>query len=514
MDIEINQQFKRALDIMENSSRNVFITGRAGTGKSTLLEYFRSITRKNMVALAPTGVAALNVQGQTIHSFFHFKPDITPTKVINIRVGEEDAASYKGLQAVIIDEVSMVRADLLDCMNTFLQIHGPKKNKPFGGLQMIFIGDLYQLPPVVTGDEKQVFQSMYETPYFFSAHAFNGLEMELVELEDIYRQQDQRFISMLNAIRNNSVTEDDMLLLNEQYNPDFEPKKGEFFICLTTTNALADQINLKQLNKLRERSHTFKAEVKGDFGKDYIPTRIELKLKLGAQIMMLNNDTDGRWVNGTIGTVLGIRSMKNGEDCIEARLAHGETVDITPYTWEIFRFFMQDGHLQSEVVGTFTQFPLMLAWAVTIHKSQGKTFGRVIIDIGKGTFAHGQMYVALSRCTTLEGLVLRQKINKNNIWADYRVVKFLTRFQYEKAEQTTPMEQKVQMIKKAIKYRQALKMVYLRPNDEKSSRIVEPQSIGESEYNGVKFLGMRAFCLKRHETRTFRVDRILEIQEM
>ena len=472
------------------------------------------VSRKNVVALAPTGVAALNVQGQTIHSFFRFKPDITAAKVASLRVGEEASALYKGLEAIIIDEVSMVRADLLDCVDAFLKIHGPMKGRPFGGLQMILIGDLYQLPPVVSGSEKQVFRSMYDTPYFFSAHAFKELEMELVELEDIYRQQDKKFIAVLNAIRNNSVAEQDMSLLNQRFSPDFEPKKGEFFICLTTTNALADQINLRELDKLKRRSHTFTAEIKGDFGQEYMPTRVELKVKPGAQIMMLNNDSDGRWVNGTIGTVLGIKSSGTEGACIEARLVDGMTVQITPHKWEIFRFFMQEGHLQSEVVGTFTQFPLMLAWAVTIHKSQGKTFDRVIIDIGRGTFTHGQMYVALSRCTTLEGIILRQRINKNNIWADYRVVKFLTGFQYEQAEQTTSFEQKVEMIEKAIKHRHALKIVYLKPNDEKSSRIIEPQSIGEVEYNGVSFIGMRAFCLKRHETRTFRVDRILEIAEV
>jgi hypothetical protein len=319
---------------------------------------------------------------------------------------------------------------------------------------------------------------------------------------------------VLNRIRNNSVDDKDLSLLNSRCIPDYKPPKNKFFICLTTTNALADRINLEELNKLKGRIHTFKAQVEGEFSADYMPTRPELKLKAGAQIMMLNNDADSRWVNGTIGTVLGIRSMKNGDEFIEAALAGGGTVEITPHTWEIFRFYVQDGRLQSDVIGKFTQFPLMLAWAVTIHKSQGKTFERAIIDIGKGTFAHGQMYVALSRCTSLEGLVLKQPVTRKNVWIDYRVVKFMTGSQYERAEKDNPLEHKIEMINQAIKYRRALRMVYLKASDEKSTRIIEPINVGEMEYNGVPFMGMKAFCLKRHEVRTFRVDRILQLEEV
>jgi ATP-dependent DNA helicase PIF1 len=229
---------------------------------------------------------------------------------------------------------------------------------------------------------------------------------------------------------------------------------------------------------------------------------------------MLNNDAGGRWVNGTIGRITSITRDRNHEYSIIAELPDDETAEITPYTWEIFRFFVDEGQLRSEVIGRFRQYPLMLAWAVTIHKSQGKTFDKVVIDIGKGTFAHGQTYVALSRCTTLGGIVLKKPILKKHIWTDYQVVDFLTKYQYKKAEQFCSVDSKIEVIERAIKNKAALQIVYLKPNDEKTRRIVRPEALGEMEYHDKKYLGMQAFCLKRNEERTFRVDRILEIEEV
>jgi len=511
--IEINEQFRYALDIMENSDRSVFITGRAGTGKSTLLNYFRHVAKKKVAVLAPTGVAALNVKGQTIHSFFRFKPGITPDRVKKLRSSGDNKSIYHKLDIIVIDEVSMVRADLLDCVDRFLRLNGPESNKPFGGIQMAFIGDLYQLPPVVTGGEKEVFQSLYETPYFYGARVFESFEMEFVELEKIYRQHDEGFITLLNGIRNNSVTEEGLELLNERYQPEFEPPPDDFYVYLTTTNRLAEEINGKRLAVLKGRLYTFTGSIQGDFAQGYLPTAVDIQLKVGAQIMMLNNDTEGRWVNGSIGKITGITQNRRGEDIIVAELADGEEVEITPFTWEIFRFFVEAGGLQSEVIGTFTQFPLMLAWAVTIHKGQGKTFDRVIIDIGKGTFAHGQMYVALSRCTTLGGIILKRPALKKHIWTNYQVMDFLTKYQYRKAEQSLPIDGKIDVIRKAIENKLSLEIVYLKPSDDKTIRVVKPEAVGEMEYHGKKYLGMRAFCLKRNEERVFRIDRILEIRE-
>jgi ATP-dependent DNA helicase PIF1 len=511
--IEINEQFRHALDIMEGSDRSIFITGRAGTGKSTLLNYFRNTTQKKVAVLAPTGVAALNVKGQTIHSFFRFKPGITPDRVKKLR-SDNSESIYRKLDTIVIDEISMVRADLLDCVDRFLRLNGPEADKPFGGIQVAFIGDLYQLPPVVTGGEKEVFQSLYETPYFYGARVFESFEMEFVELEKIYRQHDEQFITLLNGIRNNSVTGEGLELLNRRYQPEFEPPPDDFYVYLTTTNKLAEEINAKRLAGLKGRLYTCTGSIEGDFGQEYLATKIDLQVKVGAQIMMLNNDTEGRWVNGSIGKISDIVQNGKGELIVIAELADGEEVEITPFTWEIFRFFVEAGELQSKVIGKFTQYPLMLAWAVTIHKGQGKTFDRVIIDVGTGTFAHGQMYVALSRCTTLGGIVLKKPALKKHIWTNYQVMDFLTKYQYRKAEQSCPVDGKMEIIKRAIQNKELVKIVYLKPNDEKTMRVVRPEAVGEMEYRDRKYLGMRAFCLKRNEERVFRIDRILEIREV
>ncbi|MBP1707029.1 MAG: helicase [Chloroflexi bacterium] len=511
--IEINEQFKHALDIIENTPKSAFITGRAGTGKSTLLDYFRRNTRKRVVVLAPTGVAALNVKGQTIHSFFKFKPNVTLSMVKKLQAAAEGGTIYQKLDAIVIDEISMVRADLLDCVDKFLRLNGPSPEEPFGGIQMIFIGDLYQLPPVITSLEKAEFKQLYKTPYFYSSRAFDGLNMEFIELEKIYRQHDPEFIQLLNTVRNKSITYAGLELLNQRFNPTFEPPPGDFYVYLTTTNELASTINKRRLSQLDSPQRTFIGEIEGDFGDEYLPTAIELQVKIGAQIMMLNNDSDNRWVNGTLGEITGITRDKNGDCLIIAGLPDGE-VEIEPFTWEIYRFQVKGGTLQSEVVGTFTQYPLMLAWAITIHKSQGKTFEKVVIDIGKGTFAHGQLYVALSRCTTLEGIVLRRPILKKHIWTDFQVMDFLTRYQYRKSEKRLSLDDRLEIIRRAIKNASLLRITYLKPTDEKSERTVRPHTVGEMEYQGKTYLGLRAFCLKRNEDRTFRVDRILDIKEM
>jgi len=349
--IDIDQQFRHALDIMEDSDRSIFITGRAGTGKSTLLNYFRHTTQKKVAVLAPTGVAALNVKGQTIHSFFRFKPGITPDRVKKPRSANSESI-YRKLDIIVIDEVSMVRADLLDCVDRFLRLNGPEADEPFGGIQMAFIGDLYQLPPVVTGGEKEVFQSLYETPYFYGARVFDSFDMEFVELEKIYRQHDEEFITLLNSIRNNSVTGEGLELLNERYQPEFEPPPEDFYVYLTTTNRLAEEINGKRLAGLKCRLYTFTGSIEGEFGQEYLATKIDLEVKVGAQIMMLNNDTEGRWVNGSIGKITGITQNGKGEDIIVAELADDEEVEITPFTWEIYRFFVEGGGLQSAAIGS------------------------------------------------------------------------------------------------------------------------------------------------------------------
>jgi len=509
--IEFTEPFERALRLMEETHRHVFVTGRAGTGKSTLLNYFKANTARQVAVLAPTGVAALNVGGQTIHSFFRFKPDVTPASARK-RIRGEGAEIYRKLDAIVIDEVSMVRADLLDCVDAFLRLNGPEAGAPFGGLQMIFIGDLYQLPPVVSSAEKMLFKTLYPSPYFFSALAFQGLEMEFVELEKIYRQQDNRFIELLNAIRNRTVTEEDLELLNSRLDPDFEPPADEYYIHLTSTNDLADGYNEEQLKKLKGRTWTSTGILEGDFGRQYLPTAVALKLKRGAQVMMLNNDAGGRWVNGTIGRVTGFGKDPEGGPLVRVRLNDGRLAEVGPNTWEIFRFFLKDGRLDSEAVGMFTQFPLRLAFALTIHKSQGKTFERVILDVGRGTFAPGQLYVALSRCTSLEGIVLRKALRRQHILLDWAVVRYLTRSQYDQASKALSREEKLRILEAAIGKKDSLEMVYLKGSDVKSRRTVRPLHLGEMEYAGRPFLGLEALCLMRREKRVFNVDRILSLK--
>lgn len=508
--IELNELFLKALNIMENTTNNIFITGKAGTGKSTLLDYFRNTTQKKIVVLAPTGVAAINVKGETIHSFFGFKPDITVDKVkkISSRSGNKTSI-YKKIQAIVIDEISMVRADLLDCVDRFLRLNGNDHNLSFGGVQMIFIGDLYQLPPVVTGKEKEIFTNYYKSQYFFSAKIFENFAMEYLELEKVYRQKDEKFIDLLNCIRNNTASEEEFNLINSRYNPDFE-SKGNYYIYLTTTNKMATEINEKQLEKLKDKYRIFNGEIEGDFEENYLPTDLQLKLKKSAQIMLLNNDSQGRWVNGTIGKIIDFE-----KEIIVVELENGNLEEVEPHTWEIFHFQFNavTNNLESQIIGSFTQYPLKLAWAITIHKSQGKTFAKVIIDIGRGTFAHGQMYVALSRATSLEGIILKKKIKKNNIFMDYRIRDFVTKYQYKISEQNCPLENKIEIISKAIKNKTNLEIVYLKTKDEKTKRLIAPMFVGKMEYLGKKYLGVSAYCFKRETERIFRVDRILELKE-
>lgn len=510
--IELNDQFLHALNIMEDTDRNVFITGRAGTGKSTLLQHFRNITKKNIVVIAPTGVAAVNVKGQTIHSFFGFKPDITPEMVKGLEPRKKTI--YKKLDAIIIDEVSMVRADLMDCIDEFLRIHGKNKNKPFGGIQMIFIGDLYQLPPVVTSRDRVIFGSLYRSPYFFDSMVFSSsFEMDFIELEKVYRQRDDRFLKILNAIRNNTASDDDIAELNERYMPDFHDEEG-FYIYLTTTNDLADSINIERLSELKGREYSYHGSIEGDFDIKDIPTGMEIRIKKGAQVMLLNNDPKGRWINGSIGKVSDIEKIKGEPDTIFIELQSGEIVDVVPYTWEMYEYHYDKRAktIISNVIGTFTQYPLKLAWAVTIHKSQGMTFDRAIIDIGRGTFSHGQLYVALSRCTTFNGLILKRPISKKHIFMDRRVVDFVTKYQYKQSQKILPLDEKISIFKNAIKDKKPVEILYLKSKDEKSRRIIIPYFVGELEYNGKRFTGVQAFCKSRNDNRVFHIERILEIK--
>ncbi|MCX7943368.1 MAG: AAA family ATPase [Deltaproteobacteria bacterium] len=509
--LEIDDNIAEAYKLMEKSKKNVIITGRAGTGKSTLIKYFIENTNKNVVVLAPTGVAAINIGGQTIHSFFKFGIDVTVDKITKLPKGSERL--YKLIDTIVIDEISMVRSDIFDCIDKFMRLNGRKKRLPFGGVQMILVGDIYQLPPVVTKHEEQIFSDLYDSQYFFDSKAFKDSEFEYIELEEVFRQQDENFVSILNSIRNNTVTDAQLRVLNSRVDEDFIPSEKDMYVHLTTTRDIAEKINNFELSRIDGETITLWGDIRGEFDERLLPTDRELHLKIGAQIMLINNDAEGRWINGTIGRILDFEQIDD-LFAIVAELDNGEVVEITPYTWKLIRYNYdrEKKKITTEQIGSFTQYPVMLAWAITIHKSQGKTFERVIIDLGRGTFAHGQLYVALSRCRSLDGIVLRKPIEKSHIIMDKRVVEFITQIQYIQSESRLPQSEKLKIIKRAIDEGNELIITYLKKTDEKSRREVVPLYVGELDYGGNRFLGLRAIDKSKNLERNFKLERILDIE--
>ncbi len=434
--IELNKEFKNALKFLTLTMENVFVTGKAGTGKTTFLRYFVSEyckpLRKNYVVLAPTGVAALNAGGETIHHFFKFKPGVTLEKISKLKSSDKKDSIYKNLELIIIDEVSMLRADLLDCVDKFLRLNGPELDKPFGGVQMLFVGDLMQLAPVVQKEEEEIFKTHYETPYFLSAKCMQETFCYIVELQKIYRQTNARFISILNSIRDNSLSEPDLSRINNGCDRKFE--KNNPPITLTTTNRLADFYNNKNLSMIHGVEYTFNAVTENieNVNLSSFPAEYELKLKVGARVMMLNNDSNKRWVNGSIGVVEEIILFPGTKDqyLIYVRFPNGKIEVVDQYKWELTKYKWNHVKqaVETEKIGSFSQYPMKLAWAVTIHKSQGKTFENIMIDLGyDGAFAPGQLYVALSRCTKLEGIGLRSSVSMADVIVDSRVTDLIAK---------------------------------------------------------------------------------------
>jgi len=422
--LQLSSDFRYVMDVLEKTNKSMFITGRAGTGKSTLLQLFRRTTRKKTVVLAPTGVAALNVKGQTIHSFFKFPAkSLHRSEIKRLKFRK----LYQKVEVIIIDEISMVRADLLDNIDVFLQ-RNRDNSLPFGGVQVVFFGDLFQLPPVVaTMEEKMLFQTEFDSPFFFSAHVFQNFQMEMMELRQIYRQNNRHFIRLLESVRLNTIDYDDLEDLNERYLPDFESE--EHYITLSARNATVNRINKSALEQLETTPFVFMGKTEGQFDARLYPTELVLTLREGAQVMFIKNDTEGKFVNGTIGKIVALSENK-----IKVLVEEGgesETITVKKMDWELMRYKVHptdDSKLETEAIGKFTQYPLKLAWAITIHKSQGKTFERMVIDLGKGAFEHGQTYVALSRCRTLEGIVLKQRLRPQDVLVNERVVDFYEQF--------------------------------------------------------------------------------------
>ncbi len=417
----LGPEFRLALEALEEEGKNLFVTGRAGTGKSTLLRLFRQMTRKRVAVLAPTGIAALNVGGQTIHSFFGFPPRLLQSQDIRKKRSRK---IYQKLDLLIIDEISMVRADMLDAIDLFLR-KNREKPEPFGGVQIAFFGDLFQLPPVVADPiERQHLQMQYDFPYFFSAHVFQrSFPLLMWELQKVFRQENRQFLELLEDIRMNTAGAETLAALNRRYDPDFSP--GEFYVTLTARNATANAINQKALNDLPGTARIYSARTSGNFRSSLYPTEAFLALKPGAQVMCIKNDPEGAFVNGTLGKIVRLETDSVTIEVEEN--GQSKAIEIVPMEWEILRYkydSAQPDQLKTEVLGSFIQLPLRLAWAITIHKAQGKTFERVILDLGTGAFETGQTYVALSRCTSLEGLVLKKRLKPSDIRTDPRIIDY------------------------------------------------------------------------------------------
>jgi ATP-dependent DNA helicase PIF1 len=408
---------------MEFTANTIFLTGRAGTGKSTLLNYFRKSTSKKCVVLAPTGLAALQVGGNTIHSFFGFPLRTLVPSDPDIKAwgkGHPRLKILKKMDALIIDEVSMVRADVMDAIDYCLRLN-MNVDLPFGGKQLILIGDVFQLPPVVTSADEAYTRedAPYPDPYFFSALVFRSEKPKVIELKKIYRQQDPDFIFLLNRVRMGIATGDDL----DEFNKLTTTHHGDddFTITLTSVNTISDSVNQRKIMQLPGTATVFKAKVEGTFHERIHPAPLSLSLKVGAQVMMVKNDLQGRWVNGSIGIV-----EKISGNHITVKFQDGSESVVDPVTWEnkTYTWDKLANTISFAVQGTFTQHPIRLAWAITIHKSQGLTFDKVIIDVGRGAFAHGQLYVALSRCKTMNGIKLKTKLQVKDIIVDEAVEYF------------------------------------------------------------------------------------------
>lgn len=417
-DIELTDEFSGALDLVKNERDHLFVTGRAGTGKSTLLKVLRETTSQRAVVVAPTGLSAINVGGQTIHSFFSLPPRlITPDQIRRSR----NSKLIKKLDMVIIDEVSMVRADLMDGIDKSLRLTRGEPDVPFGGVQLVMFGDLHQLPPVVQrGEMEHHFAEVYGGPYFFNAPVFQQVDVPLLELSTVFRQQDDYFVSALNAVREGRPDQGSIETLNDRVCSLDSLPNPEEYVVLTTTNDAANRINQAFLNRLPGEAKEFDALISGEFSQGAFPTDQKLYLKEGARVILLRNDPKGRWVNGSLATIVAL----DDDTCtIDIR---GKIHELEAEVWENIQYAFDQAQdkVVENVQGKFRQLPLRLAWALTIHKAQGMTLDKTFVDFGRGTFAHGQAYVALSRARTLEGLALARPIQPRDIIFDQRALDY------------------------------------------------------------------------------------------
>jgi ATP-dependent exoDNAse (exonuclease V) alpha subunit len=430
-----NPEFQDAWDVLQHTHRSVFLTGKAGTGKSTFLKYIRDTIKKKTVVLAPTGIAAVNVGGQTMHSFFKipFKPMVpddpdysNPARMRKmLRYTKEKVKLIQQLELIIIDEISMVRADIIDFVDRVLRVYSGNMREPFGGKQLLLVGDIFQLEPVVTHDTRDILRRYYKNFFFFNAKAFDQINLVAIELRKIYRQSDSDFIALLDRVRINRATPADMARINQRYNPNYQEINDEFVITLATRRDTVDSINDEHMKALKTPEFVYEGAIEGDFPENSLPTAYNLALKEGAQVIFIRNDKEGRWCNGTIGKV-----TRLSDTSVYVALENGAEMLVEREIWENMQYTYNEKEkkVEEKVLGSFAQIPIKPAWALTVHRSQGLTFNHVVIDFAGGAFTGGQTYVALSRCTSMEGITLLKPLSERDIIVNLAVVDFSRQF--------------------------------------------------------------------------------------